>query len=296
MLPDFINKDAYLVAFIENGLREDVGEGDHTSLACIPQQDRCRARLLVKDAGVIAGIEVAERIFKTVDPLCTFQAQTKDGQDVTYGQIAFELECNTQALLKAERLALNTMQRMSGIATLSNRFAFEVEDLGTRILDTRKTTPLLRFLEKWAVRLGGCENYREGLYDWIMIKDNHVDACGGIRQAIEQVHAYLKEKGLPLKITVEVRNLVELYEALEVGGIDRILLDNFELPLLQEAVAVVGKRFETEASGGITIHNVRRVAQTGVDFISVGALTHSAVSLDLSLKIWKSEGSTPKAE
>jgi nicotinate-nucleotide pyrophosphorylase (carboxylating) len=286
MNPDFLNKDAYLDAFIENGLREDVGEGDHTSLACIPPKDRCRARLLVKDAGVIAGVEVAERIFKKVDPDSTFKAYVEDGQDVTYGQTAFEVECNTQALLKAERLALNTMQRMSGIATLSNRFAFEVEDLGTRILDTRKTTPLLRFLEKWAVRLGGCENYRDGLYDWIMIKDNHVDACGGIRQAIEQVHAYLKEKGIDLKITVEVRNLVELYQTLESGGIDRILLDNFELPLLQEAVAIVDKRYETEASGGITIHNVRKVAQTGVDFISVGALTHSAVSLDLSLKIF----------
>ena len=283
----FQSKEHYLESFIENGLREDVGEGDHTSLACIPPHDRCRARLFVKDAGVIAGIEVAGLIFRKVDPGSTFQVFLKDGQDVTYGQVAFEVECNTQALLKAERLVLNIMQRMSGIATLSNRFAFEVEDLGVRILDTRKTTPLIRFLEKWAVRLGGCENYREGLYDWIMIKDNHIDEAGGIRQAIEKVEAYQKEKGLSLNVTVEVRNLVELYEVLEVGRIDRILLDNFELPLLEEAVAIVGKRFETEASGGITIHNVRRVAQTGVDFISVGALTHSAVSLDLSLKVMK---------
>jgi nicotinate-nucleotide pyrophosphorylase (carboxylating) len=281
----FGSRDEYLDQFIENGLREDVGDGDHTSLACIPATGRSKARLLVKDAGVIAGIEVAERIFRKVDPKTVFHAYLQDGQDVNYGQIAFEVECNTQALLKAERLLLNTMQRMSGIATLSNRFAFEVEDLGTRILDTRKTTPLIRFLEKWAVRLGGCHNYRDGLYDWIMVKDNHVDACGGIRQAIERVEAYQKEKGLNLKVTVEVRNLVELYEVLEIGKIDRILLDNFELPLLEEAVAIVGKRFETEASGGITIHNVRRVAQTGVDFISVGALTHSAVSLDLSLKV-----------
>ncbi|MBK7410315.1 MAG: carboxylating nicotinate-nucleotide diphosphorylase [Saprospirales bacterium] len=285
----FQSKDQYLDSFIENGLREDVGEGDHTSLACIPADDRCRANLLVKDAGVIAGIEVAERIFRKVDPASKFHALLMDGDDVDYGQVAFEVECNTWALLQAERLVLNTMQRMSGIATQSSRFSFEVEDLGTRILDTRKTTPLIRFLEKWAVLLGGCLNYRVGLYDWIMIKDNHIDECGGVRQAIERVEAYQKEKGLNLNVTVEVRNLVELYQVLEVGKIDRILLDNFELPLLEEAVAIVGKRFETEASGGITIHNVRRVAQTGVDFISVGALTHSAVSLDLSLKVVKEE-------
>jgi len=284
---DFRSKEEYLDTFIENGLREDVGNGDHTSLACIPANDRCRARLLVKDAGVIAGMEVAERIFKKVDPRSSFHAFISDGDDVHYGQIAFEVESNSHALLKAERLVLNTMQRMSGIATQSNRFAFEVEDLPVRVLDTRKTTPLIRFLEKWAVQLGGCDNYRFGLYDWIMIKDNHIDECGGVRQAIEKVEAYQKEKGLNLKVTVEVRNLVELYEVLETGKVDRILLDNFELPLLEEAVAIVSKRFETEASGGITIHNIRKVAQTGVDFISAGALTHSAVSLDLSLKVVK---------
>lgn len=287
---DFRSKDQYLDDFIDNGLREDVGDGDHTSLACIPANDRCHARLLVKDAGVIAGIEVAERIFKKVDPQSSFHAFIQDGDDVHYGQIAFEVECNTHAMLKAERLVLNTMQRMSGIATQSNRFAFEVEDLPVHVLDTRKTTPLIRFLEKWAVQLGGCENYRFGLYDWIMIKDNHIDECGGVRQAIEKVEAYQKEKGLNLKVTVEVRNLVELYEVMETGKVDRILLDNFELPLLEEAVAIVNKRFETEASGGITIHNIRKVAQTGVDFISAGALTHSAVSLDLSLKVVKEEG------
>lgn len=286
---DFQSKDQYLDTFIENGLREDVGSGDHTSQACISTHDRCLARLYVKDAGVIAGMEVAERIFKKVDPRASFKAFLTDGDDVHYGQVAFEVDCNTRALLMAERLVLNIMQRMSGIATLSNRFAFEVEDLGTRILDTRKTTPLIRFLEKWAVQLGGCENYRSGLYDWIMIKDNHIDECGGVKQAIEKVEAYQKENGLDLKVTVEVRNLVELYEVLEVGKIDRILLDNFELPLLSEAVAIVNNRFETEASGGITIHNVRKVAQTGVNFISVGALTHSAVSLDLSLKVVKEE-------
>jgi nicotinate-nucleotide pyrophosphorylase (carboxylating) len=279
--------DEMLKDFIQRGLVEDVGSGDHTSLACIPEDGRSTAQLLVKDAGVIAGIELAEYIFRYVDPNAEFETLKTDGDSVSYGDVAFRVRCNTQALLKSERLILNTMQRMSGIATLSNRFAFEVEDLPAKVLDTRKTTPLLRFLEKWAVRLGGCENYRDGLYDRFMIKDNHIDACGGIRQAIEQVRAYEKENKLKLALTIEVRNLVELHEVLEVGQVDRIMLDNFDLPLLKEAVATVGNRFETEASGGITIHTVREVALTGVDFISVGALTHSFHSLDMSLKISK---------
>lgn len=275
-----------LEEFIERALREDVGGGDHTSLACIPADASNRAKLLVKDPGIIAGVEVARRIFNKVDPAAQFQQHIEDGTAVSYGEVAFEVECNTRALLMAERLCLNTMQRMSGIATLSNRFKFEVEDLPVQILDTRKTTPLIRFLEKWAVRLGGCINYRHGLYDWFMIKDNHIEACGGIKQAIERVLEYKAANGLQdLGVTIEVRNLVELYEVLEVGNINRIMLDNFELPLLKEAVEIVNKRFETEASGGINIHNVRKVALTGVDFISVGALTHSATSLDLSLKI-----------
>lgn len=273
--------------FITRALKEDVGEGDHTSLACIPANDRSTARLLVKDAGIIAGVAIAERVFRHVDPSAELKINIEDGKNMSYGDIAFEVTCNTQALLKAERLVLNTMQRMSGIATLSNRFVFEIEDLPVKILDTRKTTPNLRFIEKWAVRLGGCYNYRDGLYDRIMLKDNHIDACGGIREAIEQVTTYQKEKGLNLPITVEVRNLVELYEVMDVGQIDRIMLDNFELPILAEAVAVVNKRYETEASGGVNIHTVRKIAQTGVNFISVGGLTHSAVSLDLSLKVVK---------
>ncbi|MGH1432994.1 MAG: carboxylating nicotinate-nucleotide diphosphorylase [Lewinella sp.] len=273
--------------FIVRALREDVGEGDHTSLACIPADDRSTARLLVKDPGIIAGLAIAERIFRHVDPDAELKINTEDGKTMSYGDIAFEVTCNTQALLKAERLVLNTMQRMSGIATLSNRFVFEVEDMPVKILDTRKTTPNLRFIEKWAVRLGGCHNYRDGLYDRIMLKDNHIDACGGITAAIQQVTAYQKEKQLNLPITIEVRNLVELYEVLGIGKVDRIMLDNFELPILAEAVAVVNKRFETEASGGVNIHTVRKIAQTGVNFISVGALTHSAVSLDLSLKVVK---------
>ncbi|MBK9255945.1 MAG: carboxylating nicotinate-nucleotide diphosphorylase [Saprospiraceae bacterium] len=273
--------------FIEEALYEDIREGDHTSLACIPSDSRTKARLLIKDEGVVAGVKLAEMIFKTVDPTAIVEIVAEDGQDVIYGDIAFFVNCNTQALLKAERLVLNTMQRMSGIATLSSRFAFEVEDLPVKILDTRKTTPLLRFLEKWAVSIGGCTNYRIGLYDWIMIKDNHIDACGSVSKAIEKVHQYLKLNNLDLNITVEVRNLVELQEVLAKGGITRIMFDNFEVPILREAVAHVHKRFETEVSGGVTLQTVRKIALTGVDFISVGALTHSAGSLDLSLKVIK---------
>ncbi len=276
-----------LDSFIRLALAEDVGDGDHTSLACIPPASKSNARLLVKDAGVIAGVAIARKIFRLVDPQSIFEERIVDGSDVSVGDVAFVVYCDTRALLKAERVTLNIMQRLSGIATLSSRFAFEVEDLPVKILDTRKTTPLMRFLEKWAVKLGGCENYRSGLYDRIMIKDNHADACGGHRQAIESVHAYLRDQQLNLPITVEVRNLVELQEVLDTGGIQRIMFDNFELPLLTEAVAHVANRYETEASGGVTIHTVRRIAQTGVDYISVGALTHSAASFDLSLKIIK---------
>jgi nicotinate-nucleotide pyrophosphorylase (carboxylating) len=271
--------------FIIKGLYEDIHEGDHTSQACIPADDRSTARLLVKGDGVLAGVEVAKAIFKHVDPASTIDVRINDGEEVKYGDVAFYVECNSQALLKAERLVLNTMQRLSGIATLSSRFAFEVEGLPVKILDTRKTTPLLRFLEKWAVKVGGCDNYRVGLYDWIMIKDNHVDACGSHSEAIDKVHEYLKNHKLDLNITVEVRNLVELQEVLDKGGITRIMFDNFELPILAEAVAHVSGRFETEASGGVTLHTVRKIAMTGVDYISVGALTHSVGTMDLSLKV-----------
>ena len=256
-------------------------------MACIPEDKIENARLLVKDVGVIAGVEFAEKVFKKLDPDAKFDVFIADGADVVEGDVAFEVECNAQALLAGERVVLNTMQRMSGIATMSSIFAAEVEGLPVQILDTRKTTPLMRFLEKWAVHIGGCSNYRYGLYDWIMIKDNHIDACGSITKAIEKVHEYLRETQLPLNITVEVRNLVELYETLKVGGITRIMFDNFELPILGEAVAAVAKRFETEASGGVNINTVRKIAETGVDYISVGALTHSAGSLDLSLKVIK---------
>lgn len=273
--------------FIEEALHEDIREGDHTSLACIPADLRQTAILKVKDVGTLAGVEFADEVFKKLDPNCKFTTFIKDGADVKPGDIAFEIESNAQVILKGERLVLNTMQRLSGVSTMSSRFAVEVEDLPVTILDTRKTTPLMRFLEKWAVRVGGCDNYRDGLYDWIMIKDNHHDACGGLTKAINRVNEYLKSNKLDLGITVEVRNLVELYEVLDVGNVTRIMLDNFEVPILREAVAIIDKRFESEASGGITLDTVRQVAETGVDYISVGALTHSAGSLDLSLKIKK---------
>ncbi len=278
-------EEAWLQDFIVRALAEDVGAGDHTSRACIPEDDRSTAKLWVKDPGILAGVAVAERVFKHVDPSMQMTQYLNDGDYMSYGEVAFEVTCNTRALLVAERLVLNTMQRMSGIATLSNRFKFEIEDMPVKILDTRKTTPNIRMLEKWAVRLGGCHNYRDGLYDRIMIKDNHIDACGSIEAAIEQSHTYMQTNNLQLPITIEVRNLVELYEVLTVGRVDRIMLDNFELPILAEAVAAVNNRYETEASGGVTINTVRKIAQTGVNFISVGALTHSASSLDLSLKI-----------
>ncbi|MCZ2102678.1 MAG: carboxylating nicotinate-nucleotide diphosphorylase [Chitinophagales bacterium] len=273
--------------FIVDALYEDVHEGDHTSLACIPADARSKARLLVKGEGVIAGIAFAEAVFKHLDPTVTLDIRIKDGEDVKYGDEPFYIECNAQALLTGERLVLNTMQRLSGVATLASRFAFEVEGLPVKILDTRKTTPLMRFLEKWAVKVGGCENYRTGLYDWIMIKDNHVDASGSINQAIKKVHEYLDRNNLDLGITIEVRNLVELQEVLDIGGVTRIMLDNFEIPIMAEAVAHINGRFETEASGGITLNTVRAIAETGVDFISVGALTHSAGTMDLSLKVIK---------
>ena len=273
--------------FIIDGLHEDIQDGDHTSLACIPKDSVSKARLLVKDTGVLAGVELAEKIFKHLDPDAKIDVRIPDGSDIKYGDEAFYIECKSRALLMGERLVLNTMQRMSGIATMSSRFMAEVEGTGVTVLDTRKTTPLLRFLEKWAVRIGGCTNYRDGLYDWIMIKDNHVDASGSITNAVESVHKYLRDTQKALNITVEVRNLVELHEVLAVGGITRIMLDNFELPILAEAVATINKRFEAEASGGVNLHTVSKIAKTGVDFISVGALTHSAGSLDLSLKVMK---------
>ncbi len=276
-----------LTDFVHQALAEDIRDGDHTSQACIPDDAVDTAYLLVKDEGVLAGVELAKRVFEIVDPSAKFDQFLDDGAAIKYGDIAFEVTCNAQALLKAERLVLNSMQRMSGVATISRQYAKEVEDYATTILDTRKTTPLIRFLEKWGVRIGGSSNYRDGLYDWIMIKDNHIDASGGIPQAIKRVHRYLQEKNLDLGVTVEVRNLEEMHQVLEIGGITRIMLDNFDTPTMAKAVKIIDGRFEVEASGGITIGRLKEIAEVGVDFISVGALTHSAKSLDLSLKIKK---------
>jgi nicotinate-nucleotide pyrophosphorylase (carboxylating) len=271
--------------FIKAALFEDVQNGDITSLACIPSESRSRARLICKDTGVLAGVKFAEQVFAYCDPSYSIEFFKKDGDLVQYGEIAFIVECNTRALLQAERLVLNTMQRMSGVATMSKKFADAVEGLPVKILDTRKTTPLFRMMEKWAVRIGGCYNYRDGLYDRFMPKDNHVDACGGIKQAIESIVAYKKENGITLATTVEVRTLKELREVLEIGEVERVMLDNMPIEMMREAVQIVNKRIEVEASGGVNLQTVCAIAQTGVDFISAGALTHSAQSLDLSLKV-----------
>ena len=276
-----------LKAFIRKALHEDVKDGDHTSLACIPPKQVSRAKLLVKDEGVLAGVEIAKEIFTMLDPNAELEIEKGDGEKVSYGMISFYLTCNSQALLKGERLALNTMQRLSGIATLSRAFYEATNGYNVTILDTRKTTPLLRFLEKWAVVIGGCSNYRDGLYDRIMIKDNHVEASGSITKAVERVQSYLKKTGRNLEMTVEVRNRKELDEVLALDIRPRVMLDNFELEDMRKAVELIGDRLEVEASGGIKLNNVSKVAATGVDFISVGALTHSAQSLDLSLKIIK---------
>lgn len=280
-----VDLDKQIQQFIVAGLAEDVGPGDHTSLACIPADKQDRVHLLVKDHGVLAGVEIAGHMLRHVDPAIELTVHLHDGAAVREGDIAFTATGNSRALLQVERLLLNTMQRMSGIATMSRQYAQEVGDFPVKILDTRKTTPLIRFLEKWAVRIGGCTNYRDGLYDWIMIKDNHIDASGGIEAAIERVHQYLQENQLELGITVEVRDLAELEEVLRVGRVTRIMLDNFSLEDTRTAVERIGGRFEVESSGGITRERLRAIAQTGVDFISVGALTHSVRSLDLSLKV-----------
>ncbi|MFT4565693.1 MAG: nicotinate-nucleotide pyrophosphorylase (carboxylating) [Saprospiraceae bacterium] len=276
-----------LSQFIKDALHEDVQDGDHTSLACIPSQQTSRAKLLVKDKGIIAGVEIARQIFQYLDPGATLEVLLDDGTEVKYGDISFYLTCNSQALLKGERLALNTMQRLSGVATLSRAFYNEVKGHPVTILDTRKTTPLLRFLEKWAVVVGGCSNYRDGLYDRIMLKDNHIDAAGSITKAVESVLSYLGEKDKNLDMTVEVRGFKELKEVLALNAHPRVMLDNFSTEQMIEAVMLVNHALEVEASGGIKLNNVREIAATGVDFISIGALTHSAQSLDLSLKIIK---------
>jgi nicotinate-nucleotide pyrophosphorylase (carboxylating) len=270
--------------FILNSLNEDVGDGDHTSLATIPAGTKGKAKLLVKDEGILAGVELALEIFHIVDAGLKVTTFLNDGEKIKPKDIAFEVEGDAQNILKAERLVLNCMQRMSGIATKTRQIADLLHGTNTKVLDTRKTTPGMRYLEKWAVRIGGGVNHRFGLYDMILIKDNHVDYSGGIMQAIKNAQQYIINQNKKLAIEIEVRNLEELQQVLQTGGINRILLDNFSFDDLREAVKIISGRFITEASGGITIDNIRDYAACGVDYISVGALTHSVKSLDLSLK------------
>ncbi len=273
-----------LQKFIKDALIEDLGDGDHTSLSTIPATATGKAKLLIKENGVVAGVEVAKAIFDAVDPSLKVEVLINDGAEVNVGDIVLYVSGNSQSVLTAERLVLNTMQRMSGIATTTRRIVNLIKSTGTKVLDTRKTTPNLRFLEKEAVKIGGGVNHRFGLYDMILIKDNHVDYAGGIAQAIGSAKKYIQEKHLNIQIEIEVRNLAELQEVMQSSGVDRILLDNFTFDALREAVTLINGRFVTEASGGITEETILDYAKCGVDYVSMGALTHSVKSLDMSLK------------
>ncbi|WP_243346899.1 carboxylating nicotinate-nucleotide diphosphorylase [Parabacteroides sp. FAFU027] len=269
---------------IDIALREDIGDGDHSTFCCIPESATGKAKLLVKDPGVIAGVELAQHILKRFDPTLKVEVFIQDGAEVKPGDIVFTVEGKERSLLQIERLMLNVMQRMSGVATTTRCYVNELAGLKTKVLDTRKTTPGMRLIEKAAVKIGGGVNHRIGLYDAIMLKDNHIDFAGGIRNAILRAQEYLKEKGKDLTIEVEVRSMEELEEVMQTGGINRIMLDNFTPELTCKAVDRIGGKYETESSGGITFETLRQYAECGVDFISVGALTHSVKSLDLSFK------------
>ena len=277
--PDQLIDDLIALAFAE-----DIGDGDHTTLCCIPADEMGRSKLLVKEEGILAGVDVARRVFAAFDPSLEMEVFIEDGAHVKPGDVAFVVSGRVQSLLQTERIMLNIMQRMSGIATVTHEYMARLEGLHTRVLDTRKTTPGMRILEKEAVRIGGGVNHRIGLFDMILLKANHVDFAGGIEAAITRCHRYLEEKGKNLKIEIEVRNLNELGEVLRVGGVDRIMLDNFTPELTREAVKLIAGRYETESSGGITIDTIRDYAECGVDFVSVGALTHSVKGLDMSFK------------
>jgi nicotinate-nucleotide pyrophosphorylase (carboxylating) len=269
---------------ISNGIREDVGDGDHSSLACIPKEAKGKAKLLVKEAGIIAGVEMAKRIFGYVDSELKVEPLINDGETVKYGDVVFYVEGSSQSILKSERLVLNVMQRMSAIATKTKEFAKLLEGTKTKILDTRKTTPGIRAIEKWAVKIGGGENHRFALYDMIMLKDNHIDFAGGVSKAIEKTKNYLKDNHLDLKIIVEARSIEEIKEILVHEGIHRILIDNFDFEETRKAVLIIGGKCQTESSGGINLESVRKYAECGVDYVSSGALTHSVYNMDLSLK------------
>lgn len=273
-----------LYQLIDQALAEDIGDGDHSALACIPADAIGKAQLRVKENGIIAGVSLAEIIFKRIDPRFEINVLVQDGAHVQTGDIAFVVEGPSQKMLSAERLVLNFMQRLSAIATQTNTYVQRISGTKAKVLDTRKTTPGLRYLEKWAVALGGGSNHRIGLFDMIMLKDNHIDFAGGIAPAINKTKQYLREKGKNLEIEIETRNMSEVEEVLRVGGVNRIMLDNFTLEETREAVLLINGRYETESSGGITLDTIRGYAECGVDYISVGALTHSVRSMDLSLK------------
>ena len=277
-------KEQLIDELIDLAFAEEIGDGDHATLCCIPDTAMGKSRLLIKEPGILAGVEIARKIFHRFDPDLKMTVYIEDGTAVKPGDVAFVVEGRVQSLLQTERLMLNVMQRMSGIATMTHRYVKKLEGLHTRILDTRKTTPGMRMLEKEAVKIGGGVNHRIGLFDMILLKDNHVDFAGGIENAISRCHDYLKAKGKDLKIEIEVRNLDELKEVMRVGGVDRIMLDNFSPELTKEAVKIVGGKYEIESSGGITFDTIRDYAESGVDFVSVGALTHSVKGLDMSFK------------
>ena len=269
---------------IDLAFAEDIGDGDHTTLCCIPNDAMGQSKLLIKEEGILAGIEIAKEVFRRFDPEMKVEVFIEDGAHVKPGDVAMVVTGRVQSLLQTERLMLNIMQRMSGIATMTNKYVERLKGTKTRVLDTRKTTPGMRILEKMAVKIGGGVNHRIGLFDMILLKDNHVDFAGGIENAINRCHAYLKEKGKDLKIEIEVRNFEELQRVLDMGGVDRIMLDNFTPENTRKAVEMVNGRFEIESSGGITFDTLRDYAECGVDFISVGALTHSVKGLDMSFK------------
>lgn len=273
-----------LKELIKRCLAEDVGDGDHTSLACIPSEAEGKARLLIKGQGVLAGCRIAREVFSIIDEDLVFEPILRDGADIVPGDIAFYISGKTQSILKSERLILNIMQRMSGIATSTRQYSNRLKGLETVVLDTRKTTPGMRFLEKEAVRIGGGYNHRMGLFDMIMLKDNHIDYAGGIEKAISKTKEYLKSHKLKIEVEIEARNLDDVRTILSTGGVNRIMLDNFNLKDTREAVKMIAGRYETESSGGITLETIRDYAECGVNFISVGALTHHIASLDMSLK------------
>ena len=271
-------------ALIDLAFAEDIGDGDHTTLCCIPEDAMGKSHLLIKEDGILAGVDVAREVFHRFDPTMLMEVFMEDGAQVKKGDIAFVVSGKVRSLLQTERLMLNIMQRMSGIATMTNKYVKLIEGTGAHVLDTRKTTPGMRMLEKQAVKIGGGVNHRIGLFDMILLKDNHVDFAGGIENAIDRCHHYLNEKGLDLKMEIEVRNFDELQQVLDKGGVNRIMLDNFTVADTKKAVDIINHRFEVESSGGITFDTIRSYAEQGVDFISVGALTHSVKGLDMSFK------------